>query len=138
MYLRYIVSIVCLCLASTTVSATVLTKKEISKLEESITFEYRQGLKVCDTLNWNESDVCTAQANSKRDIDRAELKANVNPTAKSRYAALMAHMNGNHEVAIIKCDGVALSDKVACLSDAEGAKEIALQKANNFWGKLIQ
>lgn len=131
----FLASIVCLCLAWTPASAIVLTKKEMSKLEQSITFEHRQGLKICDTLHRNESDVCTAQANAKRDIDRAELQADANPTAKTRYDALIAHMHGNHEVAITKCNGIPLEERQACWSDAENAKQIAILKANSFWGK---
>jgi hypothetical protein len=134
MYLRYLVLIPCITLGGHTLaSASELTKKEISKLQQSIGFEYQQGIKACDTLNWNESDICIAKANTKQDIDRAELRANTHPTARSRYAALIAHANGNHEVAITKCNGIALQERNACWNDAENIKKVEIQKANKLY-----
>ncbi|WP_024930847.1 hypothetical protein [Methylophilus sp. OH31] len=133
MYLRYVALVVSLSLGCHTLaSASELTKKEILKLQQSIAFEYQQGIKVCDTLNWNESDVCIAKASTKQDIDRAELHANTHPTAKTRYAALIAHANGNHEVAITKCNGIALEERNTCWNDAEHVKQGEIQKAKSL------
>jgi|GEM_PF-1917588 hypothetical protein len=139
MPIRYVVLIICLSVGfHSRVSAAVLTKKEIFKLEKSIKFEYQQSLKICDTLNWNESDVCVAKASTKQDIDLAELRANTQPTAETRYAALIAHANGDHEVAITRCNGIALEKREQCWNEADAIKQADIQKAKSFWGKLIE
>ncbi len=118
------------------VSAAGLSKQEIKQLSQSIEFEYAQQMKVCDTLNWNAADVCEVQAKHKRLVDLAELRANENPTAKTRYAAAMAHVDANHEIAITECNDVPVEARRDCWRSADEAREAGTQKADSFWGML--
>lgn len=113
-----------------------LSKQEIKQLLQSIEFEYEQHMKVCDTLNWNAADVCEVQAKHKRLVDLAELRANVNPTAKTRYAAAMAHVDANHEIAITECNNVPIEERRDCWRSADEEKEAGIQRADSFWGIL--
>ena len=120
----------------TSTYAAGLTPNEVKKLKHSIAFEYQQSLKACGTLNWNEYETCVVRADTQRDINLAELKANERPTAKNRLDALMAHVEGNYSVAISKCNGLLRTERQSCWDAAQKVKEIDALEAQSFWGAL--
>lgn len=124
-------------LASSAV-AEGMTKRAYSQENQAIVSEHQQALKVCDTLNWNASDICIAEANGKRRTDAAALFANYKPSAKSHYLALIAHADANHEVAITRCNDEPNEARQACWSHALAMKDAEKQEADSFWGTLSQ
>lgn len=127
----------CIYIASQTLTyATDLTPNEVKKLKQSITFEYQQSLKACNTLNWNEYETCIVKADTQRDINLAELKANTRPTAKNRFDALMAHVEGNYSVSISTCNGLLREERKDCWNAAQKVKENDALEAQSFWGAL--
>lgn len=119
-------------------SAAELTKQEIDKLSQSIEFEYAQLIKVCDTRNLNAAAVCEVQAKHKKLVDQAELRANAHPSAKTRYAAAMAHVDADYEIAMTKCNDMPFDEKCACWHSADEARTVGRQKVDGFWGKLTE
>ncbi len=118
-----------MCLSFTVhVSAGELSKGAKLKLSQSIEFEYQERMKVCDTLNWNASDVCEIQAYNKKLVDQAALRANIHPTAKNRQNALLAHVNAKYEVAITECNDLDIEARQPCWEAAEVERKNGVQQ----------
>lgn len=125
----YFLYLTCLSFAITTqASAEGLSNQDISKLSQSIEFEYQERIKVCDTLNWNASDVCEIQALNKKLIDQAELRASAHPTIKNRQNALKAHIEGKYAVTIAECNNLALEARKPCWEAAEVERALGIKQ----------
>ncbi|MDT7849683.1 hypothetical protein Q9292_08685 [Methylophilus sp. VKM B-3414] len=134
-----VLSIAMVCLATfTAASAAALSPSEVKKRQQSVAFEYRESLKVCDTLRWHAYETCRVTAETQRAINLAELKASSHPTAKSRLDARMAHVHGNYSVAISTCNGILREERQACWAAAESTKASETQEAKRFWGGLAE
>jgi hypothetical protein len=115
-----------------------MTKRDFLNANQAIQHEYQQALKVCDTLNWNASDICIVEANGKRLTKAAELLANYKPSAKLRYMALIAHASANYEVAITCCNDIPIEARNSCWNNAQAMKDAETFEAYSFWGTLSQ
>lgn len=124
---HYLLYLICLSLTAPALAAG-LSKGAVLTLSQSIELEYQERIKVCDTLNWNASDVCEIQAYNKKLVDQAELRANIHPTAKNRQNALLAHVNAKYEVAIAECNDLAIEARQPCWEAAEIERKIGIQQ----------
>lgn len=90
--------------------------------KEKIEVDYKSDKAGCDSLSGNAKDICVIAAKGKEKVARAELEANIKPTAKNRYQARVAKAQADYAVAKERCDDMAGNTKDVCLKEAKAAE----------------
>lgn len=98
-------------------------------LEKSLQSEYENARLRCDAYSGNTRDICLVQAKGYRNIARAELNADKQPTAMHHYEARVAEVESDYSVAIERCDDKAGDYKDLCLKEARTTAIAARQQA---------
>lgn len=93
--------------------------------KEKIEAEYKSDKVGCDSLSGNAKDVCIIAAKGKEKVAKAELEANIKPTAKNRYQARVAKAQADYAVAMERCDDMAGNTKDVCRQEAKAAEVAA-------------
>ena len=107
---------------STGAMAESMSKKQYKALDKKIDAEYKLAKKSCDSLSGNAEDICEAETKGKRNLAKAELTYNYNPTAKTLYKARVAKADADYSVAIQKCDDKDGNVEDVCVKEAKAVK----------------
>lgn len=113
---------------SANVFAAPMSKADHKSAEAAISAQYDADKTACKGLAANAKDICMEEAKGKKNIAKAELEANNNPTEKNQYNLRIAQADAAYDVAKEKCDDAAGNAKDVCRKEAKSAHVAA--KAN--------
>lgn len=111
----------------TSAMAKTMTKDQYQFLEKNLEFEYTSAKDKCDVLKDNANDICSVQANTKRSVSKAILKASFEPTLENQVNARIAIAEADYAVAVEICDEA--KDKSVCINQANVIKDQAIADA---------
>jgi hypothetical protein len=93
--------------------------------EDRIEAEYKAARERCDTMQGNAKDVCQKEAKGKEKIAKAELDAQMKPSAANTRKVQEAKAEAEYDVAKERCEDKKGNDKDVCDKDAKAAYERA-------------
>jgi hypothetical protein len=96
---------------------------------QNIKQEHQAAMEKCNALKDNAKDICKAEADGRRKIAEAELKAQQNNTPKNQLELAETKAKAEYEVAKQKCDDEVGDKKNACQKGARAARDQALAQA---------
>jgi hypothetical protein len=111
--------------------AQTMSKNDYKTGMDSIAAEHKSDKTVCESLSGNANDICMAEANGKKKVAKADLKARDKNTNQSRYEALVIKLEADYAVAREKCDDHAGNVKDVCLKEARAAETAAKADAKS-------
>lgn len=98
------------------------SKAEYKASKSAIGVEYTTAKTNCAPLSGNAKDLCSAGANGRQKIAKAELEASYRPTVKNHYKARVAKAEADYGVAIELCDDRSGNAKDVCVKEAKAAQ----------------
>jgi len=102
-------------------TAFSMDRNEMKTEKSRVSGVYKDAKAHCDTLKDNAEDICKAEAKRDHKIAEAQLEVAEKDTAKRRFNARMAKVDGDYSVAKEKCDDLAGNAKDVCVKDAKAA-----------------
>ncbi|MDO5693545.1 MAG: hypothetical protein Q4G70_13905 [Pseudomonadota bacterium] len=109
-------------------SSLALTGAEFSAARDRIKADYRAAKLQCDKLTGNAEDICEEEAKGKRDVARAELDQQREPSEKNARAVELAKAKAIYEVAEERCDDLQGEAEDRCEREARTAYDAALDR----------
>lgn len=113
---------------SASVFAEPMSKADHKSAQAAISAQYDADKTACKGLADNAKDICMEEAKGKKNVAKAELEVDANPTEKNKYNLRIAHADAAYDVAKEKCDDAAGNTKDVCRKEAKSAHVAA--KAN--------
>lgn len=120
--------IVALAAATFAGGSLALTEAEFSAAHERINADYRAAKAECDKLKGNAEDVCEEEAKGRRNIARAELAYQREPTEQNARAVELAKAKAAYEVAEERCDDLKGEAEDRCEAEARAAYNAAVER----------
>jgi hypothetical protein len=99
---------------------------------ESISARHQSDEAACLAMAGNTKDVCTAEANGRESVAKAELELSFVDSDKHRYDVAMAKANAAYAIANEKCDDVAGNAQDVCRKQAQSAEVAAKADAERI------
>ncbi len=99
-------------------SSLALTSAEYDAARDRINADYRTAKAACDKLKGNAEDICEEEAKGKRNIARAELEYQREPTEQNARAVELAKAKAAYEVAEERCDELKGEAEDRCEAEA--------------------
>ena len=109
-------------------SSFALTKNEYKVENERIEAAYKSAKAQCDKLSGNAEDICEEEAKGKRNIARAELEQQREPSDKNARAVELAKAKATYEVAEERCDDLQGEAEDRCEREARAAYDAAVER----------
>lgn len=116
-------------LSSTVVIAGNMSNDEYKAYKDKIDASYKVAKEKCGSFSGNAEDICNAEAKGRHSVDKANLEASHNPSAKNQYEARIAQVDADYSVAMEKCDDFDGNAKDVCTAEANAAKGQATNAA---------
>ncbi|MDZ7938958.1 MAG: hypothetical protein U5M53_12025 [Rhodoferax sp.] len=111
--------------ASTTLMAQGLPKAEYKAGQQVVADDYKAAKAQCDALSGNAKDICVVDAKAGRNVAKANLEANYQPTEKNHYKARLAKAEGDYDMAKERCSEKAGNAKDVCVKEAKALEVTA-------------
>ena len=109
-------------------SSLALTSAEYSAARDRINADYKAAKAQCDKLKGNAEDICEEEAKGKRNIARAELEQQREPSDKNARAVELAKAKATYEVAEERCDDLQGEAEDRCEREARAAYDAAVER----------
>lgn len=109
-------------------SSLALTSAEYSAARDRINADYKAAKAQCDKLKGNAEDICEEEAKGKRNIARAELEQQREPSDKNARAVELAEAKATYEVAEERCDDLQGEAEDRCEREARAAYDAAVER----------
>ena len=109
-------------------SSFALTKNEYEVEKDRIEAAYKSAKAQCDKLSGNAEDICEEEAKGKRNIARAELEQQREPSDKNARAVELAKAKATYEVAEERCDDLQGEAEDRCEREARAAYDAAVER----------
>lgn len=106
-----------------------MSKSEYQSGKDKIEAQYKLDKSGCRTLSGNSNDICTADANGKEKVAKADLEASYKPSLRSHYEARVARAETDYAVARERCDDTSGNAKDVCVKEAKAREAIAMADA---------
>jgi hypothetical protein len=116
----------------TDAGAESMSKQKYLRLRHAISIQHKDSITVCDDINWNEGDVCLAEADAKEMVDNAELYAEYRPSSKSRHQAVVIRAESNYAIALAKCNGELRENRQNCWRVAKTIQQRDIENSDTF------
>jgi NACalpha-BTF3-like transcription factor len=114
-----------LCLAAGLMLSTAVvaqtSKDDYGRIKANADAQYKIDDRACGTLNGVDKDVCTAHAQGRRDVAKADAEAAYEGTSAARESARIAHAQASYDVAKAQCGNLAGNRNDVCVKEAEAA-----------------
>jgi hypothetical protein len=92
---------------------------------QSIAARHTADQTACDAMAGNAKDVCTAEANGRESVAKAELELSYGDSSKHRDDVRIAKANAAYAIANEKCDALAGNAQDVCRKEAQSAEVAA-------------
>lgn len=116
-------------LGSATAIAGNMSNDEYKAYKDKIDASYKVAKEKCGSFSGNAEDICAAEAKGRHSVDKANLEAKHNPSAKNQYEARIAQVDADYSVAMEKCDDFNGNAKDVCTAEAKAVKGEATNAA---------
>lgn len=110
--------------------AAELSAAEYAAAEKKIAADYTSAKAACSSLAGIDSEICIVEANGKNEIAKADLEAQNEPSAETRFEAQIARADAAYAVAKERCDSTTETVNTNCLESAKTADATARAKAD--------
>ena len=119
---------------ATSASATGagISEAQYKSAGQSISARHTADQTACDEMAGNAKDVCTAEANGRESVAKAELELSYGDSSKHRDDVRIAKANAAYAIANEKCDDLAGNAQDVCRKQAQGAQVAAKADAERI------
>jgi hypothetical protein len=104
------------------VVAETISKKQYKSLQSNLGTEYKVAKVRCKRMKGHDKKICLAAIKGKKNVVKAQLDDNYDPSAKTWYKERMAKAEADYAVAIQICATKAGNDADVCDKEAKAAK----------------
>lgn len=115
----------------TVAAADDMTHAQYESAEEKIEFNYKVAKGHCGALSGNAKDVCVAEAKGTQSIEKAELEARHEPTARNIQDVRHAKAEARYSIAMERCEAKSGNDEDVCKQEAKAARVHANSEINS-------
>jgi hypothetical protein len=106
----------------TVAAANEMTHAQYESAEEKIEHSYKAAKGHCGTLAGNAKDVCVAEAKGAQSVEKAELEARHEPTARNIQDVRHAKAEAKYSVAMERCEAKSGNAEDVCKQEAKAAR----------------
>jgi hypothetical protein len=99
-----------------------MTHAQYESAEDKVEFNYKVAKGHCGALAGNAKEVCVAEAKGARSVEKAELEARHEPTARNIQDVRQAKVEAKYSVAMERCEAKSGNDEDVCRKEAKAAR----------------
>jgi hypothetical protein len=106
----------------TVAAAEEMTHAQYESAEDKIEFNYKVAKGHCGKLAGNAKEVCVEEAKGAQSVEKAELEARHEPTARNIQDVRQAKAEAKYSVAMERCEAKSGNDEDVCKQEAKAAR----------------
>jgi hypothetical protein len=114
---------------STSAMGERISEAQYKTAGQSITARHTSDQKACEAMAGNSKDVCTAEADGRESVAKAELELSYSDSSEHWYDVRIAKANAAFAIANEKCDDFAGNAQDVCRKEAQSAEIAAKSEA---------